>query len=67
MPRMELSGSNLFYNNHGRDVSIHKDGDGFSLTKVGPANPNPNSWEEKDSWRVSISVGGTPGSDESSR
>ncbi len=41
------------------------DGDGFSLTIIEPLNPDPNSWGEKDSWRASAYVGGSPGSDDS--
>jgi hypothetical protein len=41
------------------------DGDGFSLTIIDAANPDPNSWGQKDSWRPSVFVGGSPGSDDS--
>ena len=37
------------------------DGEGFSLTISDPADPDPNSWDEEDSWRASISVYGSPG------
>jgi hypothetical protein len=37
------------------------DGQGFSLTIVNPANPDINSWGEKDSWRASAFYGGSPG------
>jgi hypothetical protein len=40
------------------------DGQGFSLTIVNPANPDPNSWGEKDSWRASAFYGGSPGWDD---
>ena len=40
------------------------DGDGFSLTIVDPANPDPNSWGLKDSWRASEYTGGSPGTDD---
>jgi hypothetical protein len=40
------------------------DGDGFSLTIVDPANPDPNSWGVKDSWRASEYIGGSPGTDD---
>ncbi|UCG56738.1 MAG: lamin tail domain-containing protein [Phycisphaerales bacterium] len=36
------------------------DGDGFSLTIVDPAHPDPNSWQDKDSWRPSALIGGSP-------
>jgi len=42
------------------------DGDGFSLTLIDAANPDINSWDQKDSWRPSVFVGGSPGSDDSS-
>jgi hypothetical protein len=41
------------------------DGEGFSLTIVDPINPDPNSWDEKDSWRASAYAGGSPGQDDS--
>jgi len=47
------------------DWRPHTDGDGFSLTIIDPLNPDPNSWDEKDSWRASVYVGGSPGSDDS--
>ncbi|MHC4498138.1 MAG: lamin tail domain-containing protein [Planctomycetota bacterium] len=40
------------------------DGDGYSLTIIEPGNSDPNSWSEKDSWRASAYVGGSPGSDD---
>jgi len=40
------------------------DGQGFSLTIVNPANPDINSWGEKDSWRASAFYGGSPGWDD---
>jgi hypothetical protein len=41
------------------------DGENFSLTIINPVNPDPNSWDEKDSWRPSAYVGGSPGQDDS--
>jgi hypothetical protein len=41
------------------------DGEGFSLTVIAPTNPDPNSWDEKDSWRASTYAGGSPGEDDS--
>jgi len=41
------------------------DGEGFSLTIIDPANTDPNSWGEKDSWRASAYNGGSPGEDDS--
>jgi hypothetical protein len=40
------------------------DGQGFSLTIVNPANPDINSWGEKDAWRASAFYGGSPGWDD---
>jgi len=40
------------------------DGDGFSLTIIDPTNADPNSWGEKDSWRASDYIGGSPGDDD---
>jgi len=36
------------------------DGQGFSLTIIDPANPDPNSWGQKESWRASVFIGGSP-------
>ena len=47
------------------DWRPHTDGDGFSLTIIDPLNPDPNSWDEKDSWRASVYIGGSPGWDDS--
>ncbi len=41
------------------------DGEGFSLTIIDPENSDLSSWDEKDSWRPSAYVGGSPGSDDS--
>jgi hypothetical protein len=41
------------------------DGDGFSLTIINPANTNPASWNDGDSWRASAYIGGSPGADDS--
>ncbi len=49
------------YSDGWRDIT---DGGGFSLTVVNPANPDPNSWGEKDSWRASAFYGGSPGWDD---
>jgi len=40
------------------------DGDGFSLTVIDPISTDTNSWNEKDSWRASAYVGGSPGTDD---
>ncbi|MHC4302362.1 MAG: lamin tail domain-containing protein [Planctomycetota bacterium] len=40
------------------------DGKGYSLTIIDPNNSDSNSWSEKDSWRPSANVGGSPGSDD---
>ena len=41
------------------------DGDGFSLTMINPANTTPYDWNEKDSWRASAYLSGSPGEDDS--
>ena len=41
------------------------DGQGFSLVIIDPLNPDPTSWDDKDSWRASIYTGGSPGEDDS--
>ena len=50
------------YENGWRSIT---DGEGFSLTIIDPANPDLNSWGEKDSWRPSAYAGGSPGQDDS--
>ncbi len=41
------------------------DGEGYSLTVTDPTNPDPGSWDAKDSWRASAYAGGSPGRDDS--
>ncbi|MHC4533519.1 MAG: lamin tail domain-containing protein [Planctomycetota bacterium] len=41
------------------------DGDGFSLTIINPVNTDPYDWNEKDSWRASAYLSGSPGEDDS--
>ncbi len=41
------------------------DGDGFSLTIINPTNTDPYDWNEKDSWRASAYLSGSPGEDDS--
>ncbi|MCP4610182.1 MAG: lamin tail domain-containing protein, partial [Planctomycetes bacterium] len=41
------------------------DGDGFSLTVIDPVNTDPSGWNEKDSWRGSAYLSGSPGEDDS--
>jgi hypothetical protein len=50
------------YKDGWRDIT---DGDGYSLTIINPANPDVNSWGEKDSWRASAYINGSPGTDDS--
>ncbi|MHC5061248.1 MAG: lamin tail domain-containing protein [Planctomycetota bacterium] len=40
------------------------DGDGFSLTVKDPNNADPNNWDDKQTWRPSAAVGGSPGWDD---
>ena len=37
------------------------DGQGYSLTMIDPASPDPNLWDSKSGWRSSLYAGGTPG------
>ncbi|MCP4256538.1 MAG: hypothetical protein GY774_03315 [Planctomycetes bacterium] len=41
------------------------DGDGFSLNVIDPVNTEPYGWNEKDSWRSSAYLSGSPGEDDS--
>jgi hypothetical protein len=41
------------------------DGDGYSLTIVNPADSNVNHWGNKDYWRASAYINGSPGWDDS--
>ncbi len=52
---------NFRYSDSWRD---NTDGDGYSLTIIDPTNSDPNSWDEKDSWRPSVYVNGSPGWDD---
>ena len=40
------------------------DGDGFSLTLINPADTDSQAWDEKDSWRASAYLSGSPGEDD---
>ena len=53
---------NFRYENGWQSIT---DGEGFSLTIIDTANPDPNSWNEKDSWRPSAYTGGSPGQNDS--
>jgi len=53
---------NFRYEDGWREIT---DGDGFSLTITDPNNPDPNSWGEKDCWRASAYISGSPGWDDS--
>jgi hypothetical protein len=52
---------NFRYRDDWRSIT---DGDGFSLTIIDEFNPDVNSWDDKDSWRPSVFVGGSPGTDD---
>jgi hypothetical protein len=41
------------------------DGAGYSLTIINAASADTNDWGEKDSWRPSVYIGGSPGADDS--
>jgi hypothetical protein len=53
---------NFRYEDGWHDIT---DGDGYSLTIIDPCDSDPNSWSEKDSWRASAYIGGSPGWDDS--
>jgi hypothetical protein len=46
------------YNDNWYDIT---DGQGFSLTIVDPMNPDRQSWDNKNAWRPSSIIGGSPG------
>ncbi|UCG58681.1 MAG: lamin tail domain-containing protein [Phycisphaerales bacterium] len=48
------------------DWYYNTDGEGFSLTIRDVNNPDLDSWDEKNSWRASVYVGGSPGQDDNS-
>jgi len=48
----------------GRTIHDFKYKDGWR-SMIDPSNPDPNHWGEKDSWRPSVYVGGSPGADDS--
>jgi hypothetical protein len=66
--RIELEDSmgttilNFKYSDDWRSIT---DGDGYSLTIINPTNIDVNSWDEKDSWRPSAYINGSPGWDDS--
>ena len=41
------------------------DGEGFSLTVIDPISASPEDWDDKESWRGSAYIGGSPGTDDS--
>jgi len=50
------------YSDNWRSIT---DGEGFSLTIIDPASSDPNSWSQKDAWRASAYINGSPGWDDS--
>ncbi len=66
--RIELQdaiGQTVLNFEYGDDWRPITDGDGFSLTIIDPYNSDTSTWEQKDSWRASAHIGGSPGSDDS--
>jgi hypothetical protein len=53
---------NFRYEDGWREIT---DGQDYSLTIINPNHGDVNSWSEKDSWRASVYVGGSPGADDS--
>ena len=65
--RIELQdaiGQTIHNFQYGDDWRPITDGEGFSLTII-DLDGAPNSWGEKDSWRASARLGGSPGADDS--
>jgi len=61
----DANGTNILdfdYKDGWRDIT---DGDGYSLTIINPADSNVNHWGNKDYWRSSAYVNGSPGWDDS--
>jgi len=61
----DATGTTILDFDYGDDWRAITDGDGYSLTIINPANPDVNSWGEKDSWRASAYINGSPGTDDS--
>jgi hypothetical protein len=61
----DLTNSTILEFAYDDDWYYNTDGEGFSLTIRDADNPNPDSWDEKNSWRASVYVGGSPGQDDS--
>ena len=53
---------NFRYEDSWREIT---DGQDYSLTIINPSNGDVNSWSEKEAWRASVYVGGSPGEDDS--
>jgi len=41
------------------------DGEGFSLTIIDPSSTDPNMWDQRQGWRASAYLKGSPGADDS--
>jgi hypothetical protein len=61
----DITNSTILEFDYSDDWRPHTDGEGFSLTVIDPTHPEPNSWDEKDSWRAGAYLGGSPGEDDS--
>jgi hypothetical protein len=54
-------GQTILYFSYSDNWYPTTDGDGYSLTILDPADPNPNSWDEENSWQASNYLHGSPG------
>jgi hypothetical protein len=61
----DLTNSTILEFAYDDDWYYNTDGEGFSLTIRDVDNPDLDSWDEKNSWRASVYVGGSPGQDDS--
>ncbi|MHC4557334.1 MAG: lamin tail domain-containing protein [Planctomycetota bacterium] len=61
----DLTNSTILEFAYDDDWYYNTDGEGFSLTIRDVNNPNLDGWDEKNSWRASVYVGGSPGQDDS--
>lgn len=60
----DLTNSTILEFRYDDDWYYNTDGEGFSLTIRDVNNPDLDSWDEKNSWRASVYVGGSPGHDD---
>jgi len=61
----DANGTNILDFDYKDGWRSNTDGDGYSLTIINPADSNVNHWGNKDYWRASAYVNGSPGWDDS--